>query len=89
MPLLRQGSAGAAVRRLQTVLTNGAAGQWGTTPGPIDGIFGPRTRASVVAFQTWARIGRDSIVGDQTWSASLHAAGATLESAVGLQFVTG
>jgi hypothetical protein len=27
------------------------------------------------------------IVGDQTWSVSLHAASATLETAVGLNFV--
>jgi hypothetical protein len=29
----------------------------------------------------------DGVVGDQTWSVSLHAAGATLETAVGLNFV--
>jgi hypothetical protein len=29
------------------------------------------------------------MVGDQTWSVSLHAASATLETAVGLQFVIG
>jgi len=28
------------------------------------------------------------VVGDQTWSVSLHAACATLETAVGLQYVT-
>jgi peptidoglycan hydrolase-like protein with peptidoglycan-binding domain len=89
MPLLLQGSTGAVVRQLQAVLGSGAAGQWGTTPGPIDGIFGPRTRASVIAFQAWAHIGRDGIVGDQTWAVSLRAASATLESTVGLQFVIG
>jgi len=29
----------------------------------------------------------DALVGDQTWAVSLHAASATLESAVGLNFV--
>jgi peptidoglycan hydrolase-like protein with peptidoglycan-binding domain len=87
MPLLREGSTGAVVRSLQTVLTNGAAGQWGTTPGAVDGVFGPHTRASVVAFQTWGGVAADGIVGDQTWSVSLHAASATLETQVGLQFV--
>ena len=88
MPLLQAGSTGAAVSSLQTVLTNGAPGQWNTTPGGIDGDFGPLTRASVEAFQAWGAVSVDGIVGDQTWSVSLHAASATLESAVGLGFVT-
>jgi peptidoglycan hydrolase-like protein with peptidoglycan-binding domain len=88
MPTLKDGSTGDVVRSLQTVLTNGAPGQWNTTPHGIDGIFGPGTVASVRAFQTWGGAPADGIVGDQTWSISLHAASATLETAVGLQFVT-
>lgn len=88
MPTLKDGSTGPVVRSLQTVLTNGAPGQWNTTPQGIDGIFGPSTAASVRAFQTWGGAPADGIVGDQTWSISLHAASATLETAVGLQFVT-
>jgi murein L,D-transpeptidase YcbB/YkuD len=72
---------------LQRVLTNGAPGEWGTTPEGIDGNFGPHTKASVEAFQAWGGVSVDGVVGDQTWSVSLHAAGATLESAVGLDFV--
>jgi len=53
MPTLQEGSTGDVVRSLQTVLTNGAAGQWVTTPQGIDGDFGPHTRASVEAFQSW------------------------------------
>jgi peptidoglycan hydrolase-like protein with peptidoglycan-binding domain len=87
MPTLSQGSHGEVVKRLQQVLTNGAPGQWETTPGPIDGSFGPHTRASVVAFQGWGGVTADGIVGDRTWSVSLHAASATLESQVGLEFV--
>jgi peptidoglycan hydrolase-like protein with peptidoglycan-binding domain len=89
MPTLQEGSSGAVVHSLQTVLTNGAPGQWNTTPGAIDGAFGPHTRASVVAFQTWGGVSADGIVGDQTWSVSLHAASATLETEVGLQYVVG
>src|SRR5271157_1406006 len=87
MPTLQQGSTGDVVRSLQTVLTNGAAGQWVTTPQGIDGDFGPHTRASVEAFQSWGGVTVDGVVGDQTWSVSLHAASSTLESAVGLNFV--
>jgi peptidoglycan hydrolase-like protein with peptidoglycan-binding domain len=88
MPTLKDGSTGDVVRSLQTVLTNGAPGQWNTTPQGIDGVFGPGTVASVRAFQAWGGAPVDGIVGDQTWSVSLHAASATLETAVGLQFVT-
>ena len=87
MPVLRQGSSGEVVRSLQTLLTNGASGAWNVTPQGIDGNFGPHTKASVQAFQTGS-VASDGIVGDQTWAVSLHAASATLESVVGLQFVS-
>jgi peptidoglycan hydrolase-like protein with peptidoglycan-binding domain len=89
MPILREGSIGDVVRRLQQILANGAPGAWNTAPGTIDGNFGPNTKASVQAFQTWGNVTADGIVGDQTWAVSLHAASATLESAVGLQYVVG
>jgi peptidoglycan hydrolase-like protein with peptidoglycan-binding domain len=89
MPTLEEGSTGPAVSSLQTLLTNGAPGQWNTTPQGIDGNFGPRTKASVIAFQAWGGVAQDGIVGDRTWAVSLHAASATLETAVGLQFVIG
>ena len=88
MPTLEVGSSGPVVSSLQTVLTNGAPGQW-TAPGPIDGVFGPQTRTSVESFQVWGGVAADGIVGDQTWSVSLHAASATLETQVGLEFVIG
>jgi len=87
MPVLREGSSGPVVQSLQTLLTNGALDEWGTTPQGIDGIFGPHTKASVQAFQAWGGVTADGVVGDQTWAVSLHAASATLESAVGLNFV--
>jgi peptidoglycan hydrolase-like protein with peptidoglycan-binding domain len=59
------------------------------TPGQIDGYFGAQTKASVEAFQVWGSVPSDGVVGDQTCAVSLHAASATLESAVGLRFVRG
>lgn len=58
-------------------------------PQGIDGHFGPHTKASVEAFQNWGGVIADGVVGDQTWAVSLHAASATLETAVGLNFVIG
>ncbi|MEU4622040.1 peptidoglycan-binding protein [Actinoplanes sp. NPDC023801] len=83
MPTLRQGAKGEAVRHLQQVLTLGAAGLWKTTPQGTDGNFGANTEASVRAFQKWAGVPADGIVGQQTWTASPLA----LEFVVGLQHV--
>lgn len=41
----------------------------GYEPGPIDGIYGRKSRAAVVAFQKDAEIGVDGIVGKQTLAA--------------------
>jgi peptidoglycan hydrolase-like protein with peptidoglycan-binding domain len=84
MPVLQEGSHGDAVRSLQLVLTNGAAGLWMVTPKGIDGDFGPNTAASVRAFQTWARIAVDGVVGQQTWDAAT-----SLEFMVGPQHTVG
>jgi peptidoglycan hydrolase-like protein with peptidoglycan-binding domain len=88
MPTLSEGSTGAVVRHLQTVLKNGSS-VWGTGPGAVDGDFGPKTRDAVKAFQKWGGVAVDGIVGEQTWDVSLHAMSATLETQVGLQFVIG
>jgi peptidoglycan hydrolase-like protein with peptidoglycan-binding domain len=84
MPLLREGSKGDVVRALQTILTMGAFGLWKTTPQGVDGVFGANTDASVRAFQTWARIEVDGIVGPDTWNATT-----ALEFMVGLQHTVG
>ncbi len=84
MPLLQNGSKGDVVRALQTILTMGAYGLWKTTPQSIDGLFGPNTDASVRAFQTWARIEVDGVVGPETWNAVT-----ALEFMVGLQHTVG
>ncbi len=89
MPVVQEGSHGDVVRSLQNVLTDGADQWGGITPQGTDGQFGPNTRASVQAFQGWGGVATDGIVGEHTWDVSLHAMNATLESAVGLQYVTG
>jgi peptidoglycan hydrolase-like protein with peptidoglycan-binding domain len=81
MPALRQGSEGDVVRSLQQALTMGAAGLWETTPQGTDGHFGKNTEASVRAFQSWAGVPVDGVVGQQTWTALPLA----LEFVVGLQ----
>lgn len=43
----------------------------GYQPGPVDGLFGPRTHDAVVQYQSDHSLMVDGIVGDQTW-ASLH-----------------
>ncbi|MBN2362135.1 MAG: SafA/ExsA family spore coat assembly protein, partial [Deltaproteobacteria bacterium] len=61
-PMLRYGSRGQAVSNLQSRLK-----ELGFNPGPIDGIFGPKTEAAVRAFQRNQGITVDGIVGPQTW----------------------
>jgi peptidoglycan hydrolase-like protein with peptidoglycan-binding domain len=61
MPVLREGSSGPVVQSLQTLLTNGALDEWGTTPQGVDGIFGPHTKASVQAFQAWGGVTVDGV----------------------------
>jgi len=63
-PLLRSGSTGVAVKYLQESLT-----KLGYTPGPIDGIFGPKTEAAVRSFQKAKGLVVDGIVGNNTWAA--------------------
>jgi peptidoglycan hydrolase-like protein with peptidoglycan-binding domain len=85
MPVLQQGSRGAVVASLQRLL-QALAPDDGVSPGSADGVFGTQTRAAVVAFQRQQDLPADGIVGDQTWGTSLHAAGQTLEKAVGLDY---
>jgi peptidoglycan hydrolase-like protein with peptidoglycan-binding domain len=84
MPVLSEGSKGDVVRSLQEVLTRSAYGLWKTTPQGIDGTFGPNTAASVRAFQTWAGLEADGIVGQKTWDAA-----SALEFMVGLEHTVG
>jgi peptidoglycan hydrolase-like protein with peptidoglycan-binding domain len=72
--LLRMGSMGLEVRYVQDVLNFLLQPD---VPLRLDGIFGPKTRASVVAFQQQAQLDPDGIVGPLTMKAM---ADATLSS---------
>lgn len=62
LPLVRKGSRGANVRRVQALLTaNGHRVA-------IDGIAGPKTDAAIRAFQRSAKLAVDGIVGRNTWT---------------------
>lgn len=65
-PTLRYGSHGGIVRVLQHLLNEFEHTHLGHTR---DGIFGPRTRAAVIRFQTQRRLEVDGIVGPHTWAA--------------------
>lgn len=66
--LLQPGSSGEDVRELQRRLV--AAG---FTPGKVDGLFGPRTRKAVIAFQKASRLAPDGVVGPATVAALAQA----------------
>jgi len=65
--LVRTGSRGSSVISVQKELK--AAG---INPGPIDGDFGPKTRAAVMAYQRKHHLAVDGVVGSKTWSALTH-----------------
>lgn len=60
-PVMKVGSRGEDVRALQTLLS-----QLGYHTGAIDGIFGNRTRDSVIAFQADNHLSTDGLVGALT-----------------------
>ncbi|MAT07136.1 MAG: hypothetical protein CL424_19045, partial [Acidimicrobiaceae bacterium] len=76
--VLQQGSTGQAVRDLQTLLYH-----FGFDPMGVDGQFGPRTRAAVVAFQRDEGLSPD----DGIWNSNdWNAAEARLQSMGGIDF---
>lgn len=62
-PMLRTGSRGDAVRKLQELLN-----ALGYDCGSVDGIFGSKTYAAVLAFQKANGLAADGIVGSLTWA---------------------
>ena len=63
MPTVRQGDRGAAVTKLQELLTAASY-----EVGAVDGIFGGKTREAVRAFQSDMGLKVDGIVGRKTWA---------------------
>lgn len=75
LQLLRQGSLGHDVQKLQRLLNAR------TAPSPqlaLDGDFGPLTFAAVVQYQRGVRITQDGIVGNETWHRLLKGDRATV-----------
>jgi peptidoglycan hydrolase-like protein with peptidoglycan-binding domain len=62
--MLQRGSSGKEVKKMQEALKRA-----GFSPGPIDGIFGPKTEAAVRKFQEYAKVKVDGIVGPKTMGA--------------------
>ena len=62
-PTVSYGSRGDAVRKLQELLN-----ALGYDCGSVDGIFGSKTKAAVLAFQKANGLGVDGIVGSLTWA---------------------
>lgn len=65
-PTVRRKSRGSEVEELQRRLKDEGFG-----PGPIDGVFGPRTESAVIAFQKANGLEPDGICGKKTWGALL------------------
>jgi len=57
MKLLKEGSIGYDVEKLQTLLKI-----------KVDGVFGPMTKSTVIKFQLSRDLKPDGIVGEHTWT---------------------
>ena len=66
-PLTRQGSKGPYVLIAQDGLNT-----LGYDTGGLDGIFGTKTRNSVLAFQTQNQLTADGIIGNNTWNTLMN-----------------
>jgi peptidoglycan hydrolase-like protein with peptidoglycan-binding domain len=62
--MLRRGAGGSEVRDLQSALL-----RRGINPGPLDGVFGPRTEAAVRRFQEVEALATDGVAGPKTLAA--------------------
>ena len=61
---LRVGARSPQVARMQQLIKRA-----GIDPGPIDGVFGPKTLAGVKAYQASRGLTVDGVAGPQTWGA--------------------
>lgn len=66
--LLREGSRGSEVRTIQYYLNFIAFFNDALQSVDVDGIFGPKTRDAVIAFQRYYGLTPDGIVGRDTWN---------------------
>jgi hypothetical protein len=62
-PTIQEGSQGEAVKQAQTALN--AKGNYGLV---VDGVFGAKTKAAVIDFQSKNGLTADGIVGPATWA---------------------
>lgn len=85
---LQEGNTGQSVRQLQYMLRV-VSDYISTVPAvAIDGIFGPATQAAVIAYQRYAGLTPDGIVGTNTWQSLYNQVSGILSSAetAGLQY---
>jgi len=75
-PTIKLPSTGGDVKRLQRILVMIKS----LGPDQIDGIFGPKTKKAVRAYQTARSLPVTGIVDDLTWWSPAGAAGVTLAS---------
>lgn len=78
MAAYRLGASGAVVEQIQQALK--AASLY---VGPVDGVFGGNTEASVRRFQLAHHLDGDGVVGEQTWQALMPAAAAPVAALAG------
>ena len=85
--IVKRGSTGSAVTRLQKGLLKFGGPGSPTDAGPADGDFGPRTEAAVKAYQVQHALANHGVVGPRTWWVPAGAAGVMFASLAGLTTV--
>src|SRR5690606_13453235 len=78
LPLIKRGTApstpGLSTKALVKILQASLLMR-GVNPGPIDGIFGPKTEDAVKKFQIMNNLSVDGIVGSHTWDKLINGKG--------------